>query len=67
MTMTGNELLAVRRRLGWTQAQLAEAVGVAPNTVARWERGELSMREPAVRLVRLLAAQNAPAKKKRGK
>ena len=30
-----------REILGWTQKHLAEQIGVAPNTVARWERGEL--------------------------
>ncbi|MBI4575355.1 MAG: helix-turn-helix transcriptional regulator [Planctomycetes bacterium] len=30
-----------RRGLGLTQAQLAFALGVTPNTVARWERGEV--------------------------
>ena len=33
----------MRSRLGLTQAALAEAVGVAPNTLARWERGELGI------------------------
>ena len=30
-------------RLGLTQAALAKAVGVVPNTLARWERGELAI------------------------
>jgi len=29
-----------RKKLGLTQAQLATELGVAENTVARWERGE---------------------------
>ena len=33
----------LRQRLGLTQRALAEAVGVHPNTVARWERGELGI------------------------
>ena len=37
---------ALRRRLGLTQKALADAVGVKPNTVARWERGELGISEP---------------------
>lgn len=53
----------MRQRLGWTQMQLAEAVGVTRNTVARWERGELGMRATAERLIRLIAAQQAPVKK----
>jgi transcriptional regulator with XRE-family HTH domain len=30
-----------RESRDWTQAQAAAAVGVAPNTWARWERGEI--------------------------
>ena len=41
--MTNAELKSLRTRLGLTQAALAEAVGVVPNTLARWERGELGV------------------------
>ena len=41
--MTNAELKSLRSRLGLTQAALAEAVGVVPNTLARWERGELGI------------------------
>ena len=37
------ELKALRLRLGMTQAALARVVGVVPNTLARWERGELAI------------------------
>jgi transcriptional regulator with XRE-family HTH domain len=30
-----------REARGWTQAEAAAVVGVAPNTWARWERGEI--------------------------
>jgi transcriptional regulator with XRE-family HTH domain len=33
-------LRAMRSRGGWTQAQVAQRLGVGQNTVARWERGE---------------------------
>jgi transcriptional regulator with XRE-family HTH domain len=45
--MTGPDILAQRRRLGLSQAKLAEALScaerpaVSANTVARWERGEI--------------------------
>ena len=50
--MKGKEIRSIRKRLGWTQVNLAAAVGVAPNTVARWERDELSISEPVSRLIR---------------
>ncbi len=38
--MTGHDLTTFRKSLDWTQAQLAEKLRVAPNTVSRWEIGE---------------------------
>ena len=46
--MAETELKSLRSRLGLTQAALAEAVGVVPNTLARWERGELGIPKWAV-------------------
>lgn len=37
------DIRALRQRVGLTQKQLADAVDVKPNTVARWERGELGI------------------------
>jgi len=51
----GAELRAIRKRLGKTQAQLADAVGVATNTIARYERDEMRISEPIARLVRIIA------------
>lgn len=44
---SGNVSLIARARLsaGFTQSQLAERIGVAPQHVGRWERGE---RKPKV-------------------
>src|SRR5262249_54751026 len=50
----GTELRAIRKRLGLSQAKLAALVGVQSNSLARWERGELGIRESAARLIRLL-------------
>ena len=36
--MKGKELRAIRDKLDWTQVQMAMALEVTPNTVARWER-----------------------------
>jgi transcriptional regulator with XRE-family HTH domain len=41
--MEADELRGKRIALGFTQAQLAEILDVKPNTVARWERGLLSV------------------------
>src|SRR5262245_11479183 len=49
--MTPSELRMQRTALHLTQGALASALGVARNTVARWERGELPMGNPA--LIRL--------------
>lgn len=40
------DIKALRHRLGLTQKALADAIGVKPNTVARWERGELGISAP---------------------
>lgn len=39
--MQGEALRAAREKLGMTQAQLAEQLGLRSNTVARYERGIL--------------------------
>jgi len=52
--MTPHEYEAARNALGWTHAELAEAIGVAPRTPYRYANGEVDMPEPAARLLRLL-------------
>jgi 5-methylcytosine-specific restriction protein A len=52
--MMGDELWRIRQRLGLTQAALAERVGIAANTIARQERGEMGIPEPVARMVRQL-------------
>ena len=39
----GSWLRMTRIRLGMTQEQLADVLTVAPNTIARWERGEVKI------------------------
>ena len=56
-SMTSGEIRALREKLGWTQVALAEAIGVTSNTVARWERGEMAISEPAARLLQKIAAE----------
>jgi DNA-binding transcriptional regulator YiaG len=55
-TMTGSQVRRLRRHEGWTQVQLATHLGVDPNTVARWERGIVSVPEPVARLMRYVVA-----------
>lgn len=40
----GNKLLAVRKRMGLTQAEVAEAAGLSDRTYADIERGTVNMR-----------------------
>jgi non-specific serine/threonine protein kinase len=49
--LTPEELRERRKALGLSQASLGRALGVSPNTLARWERGELKLSNPS--LVRL--------------
>jgi transcriptional regulator with XRE-family HTH domain len=55
--MTGKQLKKIRGQLGWTQSQLANELGVTSNTVARWERGEVAIREPVARLLQSIYSQ----------
>ena len=58
--MRNEELKSLRSRLGLTQAALAQAVGVVPNTLARWERGEIGI--PGWAVERLdAAARSGPS------
>ena len=37
--VVGTRIARRRQLLGWTQAELADRLGVSPSTVANWERG----------------------------
>jgi transcriptional regulator with XRE-family HTH domain len=66
--MTGAELRRIRTQLGLTQTKLAALVGVVANTIARQERGEMGIKEPLARLLRLLTKHHdrrAPRRKAR--
>jgi len=54
--MTGKELQKIRANLRWTQKRLADAIGIAVNSIACQERGEIGISEPVARIVRLIAA-----------
>lgn len=46
--MSGAELRAWRAARGWTQAQLAERLGVPRLLVAKWEQGAQNVRHPTI-------------------
>ena len=51
----GNKLLAVRKRIGMTQAEVAEAAGLSDRTYADIERGMVNMRiETILRICQVL-------------
>ena len=52
--MTGAQIRDLRKALGYTQARLAEELGVTANTVARYEREELRPSPPVLKLLKLL-------------
>jgi transcriptional regulator with XRE-family HTH domain len=58
----GEELKSIRKKLGWTQVQMAKAIGVDPNTVARWERNEVGISEPIARFIRTVAKTKKKAR-----
>jgi len=55
--MNGKELRRIRKQLELTQVQLANELGIYPNSVARQERGEIGISEPVARLVKMIAKQ----------
>ena len=48
MAMTPDELKDRRVKLGLTQSQLGLLLMVPTNTIARWERGELTIQHPEI-------------------
>ena len=55
LQMIGNKLLAVRKRNGLTQAEVAEAAGLSDRTYADIERGSVNMRlETILRICEVL-------------
>lgn len=48
MQAIGNKLLGIRKRMGMTQAEVAEAAGLSDRTYADIERGSVNMRTETV-------------------
>ncbi|WP_174436431.1 helix-turn-helix transcriptional regulator [Azospirillum brasilense] len=53
MTDTAQKIRDLRKQLSLTQAELAERLGVAQSTVARWERGSEISQENLLPLAKL--------------
>jgi HTH-type transcriptional regulator/antitoxin MqsA len=54
--LSPQEIRAIRDRLGYTQAQLEQVLGVGRKTVVRWEKGTVRQSRLADRFLRTLAA-----------
>lgn len=52
-TKTAQRLLALRKKMSWTQKELAREFGVQPVTVEKWEVGEREMSGPALKLLEI--------------
>ena len=48
MHLIGNKLLTIRKRMGMTQAEVAEAAGLSDRTYADIERGSVNMRTETI-------------------
>jgi putative zinc finger/helix-turn-helix YgiT family protein len=57
--LSGDEVRAIRKQLGLTQAQLERLLGIATNTVTRWENEVIFQSRPVDLLLRLI--RDAPS------
>ena len=55
--LTGEEVRFLRKSLGWSGVDFARNMGVAEETVSRWENGAVPIGPQADRLLRLMVAQ----------
>ncbi len=52
---SGNDIAALRRFIGLTQAQFAQAIGISVYTLRNWEQGRRRPEGPAMALLRIAA------------
>jgi transcriptional regulator with XRE-family HTH domain/uncharacterized protein YuzE len=60
--LDGAELRKERERIGLSQLELARRLSVSPNTVARWERGELKIEHSGMLELALRSLRSAGGK-----
>jgi putative transcriptional regulator len=52
---SGEDIAALRRFVGLTQAQFARAMGISVHTLRNWEQGRRQPEGPAIALLRIAA------------
>lgn len=52
---SGEDIAALRRFVGLTQVQFAQAMGISVHTLRNWEQGRRNPEGPAVALLRIAA------------
>jgi putative transcriptional regulator len=52
---SGEDIAALRRFVGLTQAQFAHAMGISVHTLRNWEQGRRHPEGPAIALLRIAA------------
>lgn len=52
--MSGYTLRRTRERLGWSQTQMGETIGVSRRTILRWEKGQWPVAADKIELIRRL-------------
>lgn len=55
--MSGDEIRAMRVRLGLSQSILAHTLGMSKESVSKWERNEITPSGPALRILNTLDAK----------
>jgi putative zinc finger/helix-turn-helix YgiT family protein len=58
--LVSQEIRFLRKYLGWSGVDFARHIGVAPETVSRWEQGTNPMGPTADRALRLMVARMEP-------
>lgn len=53
------EIKYLRTFLGFSGVDFSKKIGVSPETVSRWEKGQVNMKESTERLLRVLVLSNA--------